>query len=404
MTRNDRAAVVLVVDGLSASALGPYGGPWAPTPTMNDLASEGLLWEFFLTDGPDPETFTLSCLSGRHALAQQRTCDLLQRLGEHGAPSELLSDDPAVVALADEAGFSTAEQWPEAAVREAASVEETQIGQLLGRVVERLQESSRPRLYWIHLRGMTGPWDAPRSLRESLVGEEDPPPPELIAAPRELLAESIDPDRRLGLIQALAGQVMAFDMSLASLLEWVDQQGAEAPLLLLTSPRGYPLGEHGVVGPEQAPPHGSLLHVPLLARWPDGPRGRRFDLAQPPDLWATLGSWLAGDSWPVLSEQAPGRGWSRSLADAVERSLAVAETAVAAAARAPTWFAWLPRDGALARLFAKPDDLWETNDVADRCPGVVERLREATERFRRAAEAGVRVEVEPEPGGSDNDA
>jgi len=27
------------------------------------------------------------------------------------------------------------------------------------------------------------------------------------------------------------------------------------------------------------------------------------------------------------------------------------------------------------QLFAKPDDLWEVNDIADRCPEVVERLR-----------------------------
>ena len=36
------------------------------------------------------------------------------------------------------------------------------------------------------------------------------------------------------------------------------------------------------------------------------------------------------------------------------------------------------------RLYAKPDDRWEVNDVANRCPGVVEELQAAADDFRDA--------------------
>jgi hypothetical protein len=38
-------------------------------------------------------------------------------------------------------------------------------------------------------------------------------------------------------------------------------------------------------------------------------------------------------------------------------------------------------------LFAKPDDRWEANEVASRCPDAVEQLDAALDEFRRATQS-----------------
>ena len=69
---------------------------------------------------------------------------------------------------------------------------------------------------------------------------------------------------------------------------------AQAPCSA-TSPRGYPLGEHQVVGDAANSLYGELVRVPWLIRMPSGPMyGARSDaLVQPVDLSATLSEWFA---------------------------------------------------------------------------------------------------------------
>ena len=40
------------------------------------------------------------------------------------------------------------------------------------------------------------------------------------------------------------------------------------------------------------------------------------------------------------------------------------------------------------QLYGKPDDRWEVNDVADRCPEIVEQLQSAANDFRACLESG----------------
>jgi len=69
---------------------------------------------------------------------------------------------------------------------------------------------------------------------------------------------------------------------------------ADRPLLIVTSPRGYPLGEHGRLGHGDDSLHGESLNVPCLIRFPDQAHAaqRTRNLIQPPDLFATLLDWV----------------------------------------------------------------------------------------------------------------
>src|SRR5262249_56411820 len=131
-------------------------------------------------------------------------------------------------------------------------------------------QATRPFLLWIHTQGMNGPWDAPLEMRYQFADEDDPVPPDLVSPPQKTLAADYDPDELLGLAHAHAGQVALVDYCLGMLLEALEEHPlASETLLAVTSPRGYPLGEHLRVGPANEALYGELLHVPLFLRLPD---------------------------------------------------------------------------------------------------------------------------------------
>ena len=111
--------------------------------------------------------------------------------------------------------------------------------------------------------------DAPLEFRNSLADEEDPTPPAIVTPPSFSFDGEIDPDELLGLSQAYAGQVMLMDLCLGALLDAIDASPVKSEtLLIVTSPRGFPLGEHGVVGDGAPCLNEEAIHVPLMLRTP----------------------------------------------------------------------------------------------------------------------------------------
>ena len=56
--------------------------------------------------------------------------------------------------------------------------------------------------------------------------------------------------------------------------------------------------------------------------------------------------------------------------------------------RTPAWLLREDNSAVEPQLFAKADDRWECNDVADRCPQVVERLRMVLAEFEQRCRDG----------------
>jgi arylsulfatase A-like enzyme len=243
----------------------------------------------------------------------------------------------------------------------------------------------RPFLLWIHSCGMQGPWDAPSEYREQFADEDDPAPPEFVAPPVRWVFDDEDPDQLLGVQHAYAGQISLLDSCLEVFLE-ACQAGPEdsQPLLLLTSPRGYPLGEHRGIGPVDEAIYGEHLHVPCLIRYPDGSHAlvRCHELVQPSDLFATLLDWFAcrgGANW--------GQSLARLLDGQTGSDRAAAVSGSCRALRTPAWFLHCTGDSKY-ELFAKPDDRWEANEVSDRCRDLLPGLIALLDEFQRAASTG----------------
>ncbi|MCI0357260.1 MAG: sulfatase-like hydrolase/transferase [Planctomycetaceae bacterium] len=396
-----KSAIVVVIDRLGARYLGPYGNTWLDTPQFNRLASQSLLCETALADSPDLALAYRAWWTGRHVLETAITPQSLlpHAARQAGLSTVLVTDEPLVAELPGAASFAERIVLPAEPVSRAADeFELAGLGKLFLAAIERLRSASEPALVWIHSRGMAGPWDAPSALRQQFADEDDPAAPDFVDPPRTS-KHADDPDVLLGYVHAYAGQVALVDACLGSLLDALDDSTLrEEALLAVTSPRGYPLGEHSGIGGNDL--YGELLEVPLWLRLPGGvgALARTQRLVQPCDLAATLIQWLD------LPPQSAG-GFATSLLpivygeDMPPRELAAASGREEWAVRSPAWLlrSAVVDDEVYRKLFAKPDDRWEVNEVASRCGEVVEQLAAASAQFSHAAAAGTLASLPPLP-------
>jgi arylsulfatase A-like enzyme len=368
---NPMSAIVLVVDRLGAAYLGPYGNTWLETAGFNRLASESLLCEHMLAVAPDLATTYRHYWFGEPA--SEKSLPAIARAA--GCRAILLTDDESIAAMPGSSDFDEIQliKSVENLTSPVEDVADTVFIKLMEAAAELLaawRETSQPQLLWIHARGMNGAWDAPQELREQFADEEDPTPSTTTIPPNEMLADDHDPDQVLSLTHAYAGQVSIIDLGLQALIAAIDDLPQRDSLLFaVTSPRGFPLGEHLRLGECDQALYGELLHVPCLIRFPqhEGALMRTQELLQPRDLFATLTDHGA---------------CQRSLLRIVRGELSASrEFAIAAGPnqRLIRTAAWQLRavrdeDEEIYELYVKPDDCHEFNDVASRAPQIVEQL------------------------------
>ncbi|MCA9236416.1 MAG: hypothetical protein KDA44_13165 [Planctomycetales bacterium] len=387
-------ALCLVVDGLRASALGAYGNTWAPTPACDALAADSIVCDRMWCDSPTLAGFYNAVWSGRHAVAELS----LAAPGALPLPAQLHAAGVATTLITDDASLETAlpaDSRVEGALaatdppRESAGdLEATAMYQFFAAAAEEIaatlsagagDPSSGGRLWWLHCRGLAGAWDAPLSVRESLWADDELELPTFVDPPREVATD--EPDQLLAYRAAYAAQVAVLDECVGALLAAVRECGLNESLLVtLVGARGFALGEHGRVGAAVDQLFGERLHVPCFVQASrDGvPWQRRGELQQPGALYATLRDWFGveGDA---------GTGRRGSLLQADDPGDSESSCAVAVGQHAECTVVtdeWLlrrpPHEGSGPRpapqLYAKPDDRWEANEVADLCPDAVAEL------------------------------
>jgi arylsulfatase A-like enzyme len=263
-------------------------------------------------------------------------------------------------------------------------------------LVERSAENAddKPRLVWLHARGMYGPWDAPLELQESLRDENDPAPFESTLVPDTVVGD--DPDAVFRYSSAYAAQIMVLDDCWSGLLETLRaaSERNEGWLVMLLGARGFPLGEHGQIGGVDSRLYAEQLHVPMLIQFPDqrGWLARSDALASPLDLLPTLVDFLAigvaldaqaADGLSLLplvaSADAPRRDALIAWSPAGQRAIRTADWCLRqdlATDRGSTFAESRSPHGAADshELFVRPDDRWEANDVAKLRPEMADEL------------------------------
>ena len=364
-----RSAIVIVVDRLGAAYLGPYGNTWLDTPAFNALASGSLVCETVLAESPILEE------------TYRSYWESLRATFGGGVSTALVTDEPLIAEHSLAAGFGHKIIVPaEAADHCAEDIGVTGMARLFAAAAEAVASLTPPYLLWVHAQGLAGPWDAPQELREQFRDEEDPQAGAFATPPQMRIDKEFDPDELLKLTHAYAGQVSLLDSQLAAILDMVAARNEPETLLAVTSPRGYPLGEHRRVGACDDALYGELLHVPLLVQFPGNRAApaRTQAILQPADIATLLAEHFG------LPLEVPSILWQIARNENhLPREMALSHADQQRAIRTPAWFLRQSlRDGhAQHELFAKPDDRFEVNEVSSRCTQEVELLAELLERI-----------------------
>jgi hypothetical protein len=370
--------LVVTIDRLPAWLLSAWGSTWVATPAIDSLAARGIVFDRVLTPRIDPRASVRDLLgAGEHSI--------LARAASAGRRVAVVSDQPAAV---EAVGLGPAvDVTLHAAARPpglAGDAGATNLGRLFASASRVLRERL-PEILWVHGGCLGIAWDAPLDLRREYLDPDDPAPPPGPDVPDVAVDAGMDPDMLVSLRHVFAAQVTLLDRSLGRLLEEVEPDRA----VLVAGVRGLPLGLHdwmggSGLGADERLPYGESIHVPAIIVDAAGRMaGQRYGgLAIPADLGATAAE-LAGVTGHLPRDE-PWQG--RSFAELfaawrhAPRDRVVVRAAGGDALVTPGWHLIVGAGGETGRrplLFAKPDDYFERNDVADRCGGVVEELASA---------------------------
>jgi arylsulfatase A-like enzyme len=401
-------AICLVVDRLHVGYLGCYGNSWIATPSFNRLAADGFVFDQALIESPDLARQYDSFAAGSHILDRMRgsspEIDLVERLRAAGINTALLTDDPSVAEMAWAARVDEVVRVDLRRVAmPVADLHETNLARLFAVAGQWLESAAEPFCLWLHCGSLGASWDAPCEFRQSYRDEDDPPPLANAVVPSRLLAEDYDPDELLSVCQAYAGQVSLLDICLGALVEHLDAASAgDRTLLSVLSARGFSLGEHHRIGSVDDALFAELVHTPWILRLPDGcgASDRSQALVQPSDLAPTLIDWFGLPANDAATDGKSLLPCARGKAETLRDRAFIVGSGNERAVRTPAWHMRVPShspgDAAAKRsstveLYSKPDDRWDVNDVADRCPEVVDLLVDVLDDATRTSQHGTRL-------------
>jgi hypothetical protein len=385
--------LVIVVDGLRASALGAYGNTSYPTPALDRFAAESLLLDWCFAPSPDLPDIYRAMWHSRRTPTSHPVASFPQVFADAGYATTLVTDDDWLSTYASAVEFgrilnnasSTSKRAVDASasnIARAFSAANAQVGQARG---------DKPRLVWLHARGMYGPWDAPLDLQRVLLDDDDISPIQSVATPELVINSADDPDTAFRYACAYSAHVMVLDECLEKLMNTTYGNANGGWLVTLLGARGFPLGEHGTIGGVDPRTHAEQLQVPWLVRFPDkrGQLARVGALTSHHDLLPSLLDWIDGDC--KLGRSSFDGMSVVPFASSIGTAWRNATISASTSARSIRTASWCLREdvpqqnGAAAattveftpELYVRPDDRWEANDVAKLCPEVVEELRAA---------------------------
>ena len=349
--------IVLNLPACNINWLGAYGNEWIRTPHLDRLAGEGVVFDQHHSTNPDPEAVERTWHTGDYQLpgSTRPAIDRLSLFERHGVPFQRISDAPI----------------------DGAEIAES--GEIVDVVLDAVAEvSEQPSwLIWVDAHRLLPPWDIFDELFEEYTNSWIPPQsfdeiPDLepIPDPDEGPFDVKDVIGREELQLSFGAVMSALDLEIGGLIEEAHERGFdEGVTWIVTSGYGWPLAEHHVIGPVRAEVHEESVHVPLIIRFADGRQsGRRIHaLTQTIDLLPTL---LRMFEIPESEWQSPhGRDLSPLITGEVEtvRDYAFFGSQmgeqVVWGVRTTDWcFQSFPETN-VRRLYEKPADRWEMNDL-----------------------------------------
>jgi hypothetical protein len=368
---SQHATILISIDGINAFMLGFQGNTSIETIAFDSLAVSGIAFEFayaascdlatvmdHITTGADGNRIT-DAVNGRCVLVSD--CDVAIQTAE-------ASKFDAVIPVKQGTGTSEGN----ASRAPVQQVAQTQAADFFAAATEVVHSMEQGDFLWLHFSGLSACWDAPIEMREHFRAPDDPEvfcettPPNF-----DFDADRDDPDLLVSAQQACLAQVTVIDQVLGVFLEDLDRHPiGRSALRIVTGTRGYSLGDHGYVGIGKTL-HAPTLHVPLLVRIPESDqqyenrRSHRLLQTSAIGRWITDPQTIIDDCEIIMASDGPPIFFAAGDDVAIQNA---------------SWKFLRQTDSdtvTTRTLFAKPDDRWEVNDVAKRCPQIVDELEKA---------------------------
>lgn len=395
--------LVIVARGFHLGYAGCYGNEWVQTPNLDALAAEGIVFDEHFCDLCEFDGANRTWRNGRVSFpwrggdvahCPENGADLIRLLNQHGVATSLVRDARREIST----DFSL--DWNKSITvnfeKSRRTRDDIEPARSLANIANAASDSlTRLKttdnwLLWVELATLMHPWHFLRHYEElytqssSGTGGEVEEPIAISLDDRPRLLDSTDNAIIAGLQNRYAGGVSSFDSILYSLFEGLRERALIDDLLIvLTSDRGMPLGEHGVLGYHRPWLHDELVHIPLILRLPGrAEAGRRVSaVTQSADLMPTL-----LDAFGVPCPDVDGKSLLPLARKEVEKVREVAyiggraNDCVEWAVRTPEWCYLLPIQSASGdpprgpQLYAKPDDRWEVNNVLQHYEELAEQL------------------------------
>jgi hypothetical protein len=416
--------IILSFDGLANTALSPYGSSWNETPEFDRLSASGLIWDRVVVpsdqaddtlvrfwNAPLGHSTWVQCWRKVGAVELYLSSRCGQTQGDTGGPSSVES---RLTNAANECGIDRC-TWVEVDLDQtpADEPESTLLGQQMATLIDRLTEETAETdrnspwsILWLHSDFLTRHWDAPRSLFPvdetddwdeetdeeipaatpefaskaeqpvaSPTGYERPPPlMDTVIPPTLKLDPKGHPDWPITWMQTYGCQVRLIDHWVGILADLIAEDPREIGLAVVGT-SGFALGQNAWVGHRMGPLVSPQIQVPAIIHVP-----KQFPLRCPEVI--SLND-LAGHLRPPVAEIDPSPSpypnpteWA--AADALSVAIETISDRVLKAITTREWFFVVDPDEKV-RLYLKPDDVNDFNDVANRCHDVVEKFISAGE-------------------------
>jgi arylsulfatase A-like enzyme len=394
--------LVITPNRLHLGYLGCYGNGWIDTPSLDALAAESVVFDHHYSDCPSTLGAWRAWRTGRYDFSAsdkspQDSFDVISALQARGIRSLLVTDcQPAN------------DGWQKVRLMPDGKTDKNLGEKILELVLETIHQldSSEHGLVWVETNVLAPPWQvdesscdyfSPDTDEESADGLIEP-----LSNPTTDLVDASDEMTFLRLQRTYAAAVSQLDRTLGQLCEELRRHDLyDSLMIIVTSDRGFSLGEHGLVGDSRPWLYEELVHVPLILRMPHGVAGggRIGALTQPVDLMPTL-----LEAFGLTSVDCHGssllpliRGDQERVRDFSCSGLEIGGE-VECSLRTPDWALLLPgnsgsEDLALRsrQLYVKPDDRWEVNNVLQHHLELGEQLEQTLRAFVKNPTSQARI-------------
>ena len=297
--------VLIVIDTLRADHLGCYGYPLDTSPSIDAFADGAMLFENAFSHAADTRFAMASLLSG-YLVHETTVLDspelpdslemLAEVLGSRGyQTAAVISNWVLSRGKRYEQGFDIYDDTMDQ-VEERRSVPERTAKFTTDRAIEVLEQlSDDPFFLWVHYQDPHGPYTPPPGIAEQFVDANADPRP--IPSTGSLSGKGGIPDyQRVAESQEhdsyrsrYDGEIRHVDTQIQRLFDALTRlQLEEDTLIMLTSDHGEGMGEHDYYFAHGENLYRNQIHVPLVLKWGDRLRGRRFDQVRHVDIFPTV--------------------------------------------------------------------------------------------------------------------